>query len=305
MSINAIKYETGAEINWDGLDKCWEHDHGREDTAYQLYKNKKDLTDSDRRRLFELLDARACYNYAMEVVKGRWKEAEGKIATGGYYYDTWRDKWGRGSDKTYVSLIQNGTKWAYLYALNVVGGRWEDGEERIKEEMFASLAYAKNVLKGRFALAEPDIMSEKSVLTFKEYRAGCWITDRNPKIPSKFSEYERLFFLNTHEPGDSCDGCLQDWMCYDGCEIRDVYVAELFGGKSEDFEKRVMKSKKYDDKMRCRLLSRYSVGTGRLSDKAHNFMLGMGLEKDENALKYCEMFADDFLKAKTLGFAPR
>lgn len=304
MSINAIKYETGAEINWDGLKKCWEHEHGREDTAYELFRNKKDLTDSDRRRLLDLLDARACYNYAMTVVGGRWKEGEGKIVTGGYHRNTWRNSWGGEDGADYINMRQYGTKWPYLYALNVIKGRWEEGEDRISKEMFASLAYAKNVLKGRFLLAEEDILVEKSVLTFKKKPNAYWQQD-NPKITSKFSEYEWLFFSNTHEPGDNCDGCMKDWRCYEGCEIRDVYIAEFFGERNDNFEKRLMKSKKYDDNMRSLLLSRYSDRVGRLPDKIHNFMLGEGLNKNEHALKYCGMFPEDFLKAKTLGFVPK
>lgn len=306
MGIDAIKYETGGEINWSGLEKCWEKNNGREDTAYKFFTNKKDLTESDRARLFELLDARACYNYAMKVVGGRWEQGEYKITQGGYFvekereYDsrslTWRTK-----SKNMINRAQYGTKWPYLYALNVVQGRWEMGEDRISRELFPSLAYAKNVLKGRFPLGERRILGEKSVLSF---------SGAIPCLPSRFSEYSDMFFDNTREPGDTCASSFSGWQVYEGHEIRDVYIVEFLGERHEDFERRVMTSKKYekdDGPDRRFILLKYAVNClkgAKLPEKIHNYMLRSALEKSENALKYCEMFPEDLLKAQTLGFAP-
>lgn len=306
MSLDAIKYETSGEINWSGLEKCWHVDGRREDTAYRLFRNKKDLSPEDRGRLFELLDARACYNYAMEVVGGRWEEGEKKITQGGYYverervYDsrwkTWKTK-----STNMVSRTQYGTKWPYLYALNIVKGRWEPGEDRISRELFPSLAYAKNVLKGRFLLGEKRILEETSLF---------WFNGDHPGLPPKFSEYADLFFDRTREPGDDCSSSFSDWSDYVGYEIRDIYIVEFWGERHEDFERRVMTSKKYeyeDGPDRNFIILKYFLNClkgERLPEKIHNYMLREALEGDEDAIKYCEMFPDDYLKAQALGFAP-
>jgi len=316
MSINAIKYATSGEIDWDNLEKCWHHGlRSREDTAYKLFRDKKDLTEKDRERLFELLDARSCYNYAMEVVGGRWEKAERKIATGGYVTEFVRDSCGWVKEEENIYRNQFGTKWAYLYALNVIKGRWEEGEERISHEILASLAYAKNVLKGRFRLAEKYISEEKSELKF----VRLYNKDHGPMgypivPPKQENSFETWFFENTREPGDNCENSMCDWHCYEGCPIRDVYIAELFGERNEDFEKRVMKSKKYADRDkdegrtdRHLIILRYAANClkGRLPEKMHNYMLNGALEKNDSATKYCENFPEDLLKARTLGFAPK
>ena len=47
--------------------------------------------------------------------------------------------------------------WAYWYAREVIGGRFELGEETIAKSSLYSYLYARNVLKGRFELGEAAI----------------------------------------------------------------------------------------------------------------------------------------------------
>jgi hypothetical protein len=272
MGIDSIKYETGGEINWDSLSPCktmtyagscyggaWRE---RNDDAYILFSKKKDLTEQDRERLFRMLDAQACYSYAMEVVKGRWEKGEDKIL--------------------------NSSKFCYLYSLNVIKGRWEDAEDKIANNYFSSLAYAKNVLKGRFPGGERWIFKKKFILGGGAMEGS-------------------EFFWSTGAPGDSCTYSLDGWRCYDGLEAKDVYVIELMGKRDEKFENKIMRSKssKYE-KIRTKMLLSYmrNCPGGRLPENMHEHMLCEALKKDEHAVKYCETFPDDLLKARTLGFAP-
>lgn len=260
MSLNSIKYTTTGEINWDALQPCRTSQFDREDDAYVLFSNKKDLSERDRERLFYLLDAQACYNYAMNVVGGRWEKGERKI-------------------------LEN-TDFSYLYALNVIKGRWEDAEDEISGDFFVALAYAKNVVKGRFRKAERRLFNKKYTLSFR--KGSQMVNEMN----------HHRCFLQTED--------FIGWHRYEGFEARDVYVAELFGERNEEFEKKVMRIKA-SDKERWFLLSRYTQNccpTVALPKDMHEFMLRGGLEKNEDALEYCKRFEEDWLKAQTLGFAP-
>jgi hypothetical protein len=48
-------------------------------------------------------------------------------------------------------------RFAYLYARNILKGRFELGEPTIATDANYSYLYAKNILKGRFELGEPII----------------------------------------------------------------------------------------------------------------------------------------------------
>lgn len=71
-----------------------------------------------------------------------------------------------------------------------------------------------------------------------------------------------------------------------------------------------MTSKKYerdDGPDRTLILLKYFLNCLKglkLPEKIHNYMLREALEGKPNAIKYCEMFPDDLLKARALGFAP-
>jgi len=68
------------------------------------------------------------YEYACDVVKGRWREAEDIIATN--------------------NIV------AFYYATNVVQGRWKKAEDIIATDCYCAYHYAALVIKGRFKKAE-------------------------------------------------------------------------------------------------------------------------------------------------------
>jgi len=67
------------------------------------------------------------YYYSLNIIEGRWIEAEDIIATNSGY--------------------------AYLYALNVIKGRWIEAENIISTDPYCTYLYALNVIKGK--LPEP------------------------------------------------------------------------------------------------------------------------------------------------------
>lgn len=60
------------------------------------------------------------------------------------------------------SIVKNDTELSYLYARNVVHGRWPDGESAILKKPYSCFLYAKNIIKGRWPEAEPVIMQDPS-----------------------------------------------------------------------------------------------------------------------------------------------
>lgn len=88
-------------------------------------------------------------SYALNVIKGRWPEAEKKIAT-----DAWAS-W------DYANIVLNDrfklgeptvakSQYAYSYASRIIKGRWREAEKYAKENNLATIdraKYAKNCLK--------------------------------------------------------------------------------------------------------------------------------------------------------------
>ena len=72
------------------------------------------------------------------------------------------------SDNSQRATYVNGDfYWAYFYALNVIKGRWPEGEEFIIENPFFAYIYACNVIKGRWPEAEQTI--KKDMFWYYEY----------------------------------------------------------------------------------------------------------------------------------------
>jgi hypothetical protein len=269
--MKSIKYATTGEINWSELKPCGTSYGRREDDAYILFRDKKDISEEERDRLFRLLDAQACYTHAINVMGGRWEKGEQKI-------------------------LKSST-FSYLYALNAIKGRWEEAEDRIAETYFVALAYAKNVIKGRFHKADRYILEKKFKVNF-DYKS----TMGNDIGILRTRVYNLSGEARIGEPFN-----FNEWSGYEDMEIRDAYIAELFGERNEEFEKK-MAGSKINEKKKWFALARYSnncTPDTPLPESLHNFMLRGGLENNAHALEYCERFKDDFLKAQTLGFAPQ
>jgi hypothetical protein len=83
------------------------------------------------------------YEYAKNVIRGRWPEAEG--------------------------IISKSTEYSYYYARDVIGGPFPKGEDAIAKDVQYSLLYATEILKGRFPKGEPTIEKDYwSNITYKE-----------------------------------------------------------------------------------------------------------------------------------------
>jgi hypothetical protein len=71
------------------------------------------------------------YDYAKDVIKGRFPEGEQAIA--------------------------KSSKYAYMYAKDVIKGRWPEGEAAIAKHAWWSYGYAIHVIKERFPAGEEAI----------------------------------------------------------------------------------------------------------------------------------------------------
>ena len=104
-------------------------------------------------------DPKLAYRYAIEIIKGRWPEAEKVIAT-----DSGR---------------------AYLYARDVIKGRWPEAEKVIATDSVRAYNYAR------------DILHDKDPGTWaKRYKARHNISEamnlyKYAKNPEKLPGYER------------------------------------------------------------------------------------------------------------------
>ena len=81
----------------------------------------------------ELTDPGYAYDYAMDVIKGRWPEGEEAISKEpayAYYYikDFIKGRWPEGEE-----AISKDSQWAYFYARDIIEDRWPEGEEAISK----------------------------------------------------------------------------------------------------------------------------------------------------------------------------
>jgi len=54
-------------------------------------------------------------------------------------------------------IILKDAKYSYLYAFDVIKGKWEIAEPIISKDVYSSYLYAKNIIKGKWELGEPAI----------------------------------------------------------------------------------------------------------------------------------------------------
>ena len=112
-------------------------------------KHQKPIQDA---RIKETMkDPKSAYEYARDVIRGRWPEAEKVIASDAFS--------------------------ACDYAKNVIGGRWPEAEKVIASDAYSAYLYAMYVIRGRWPEAEKVIASD-SVPAF--YYANDVIKDRKP-----------------------------------------------------------------------------------------------------------------------------
>lgn len=99
-------------------------------------------------------------DYAHDVIKGRWPEAEPIILTRPSSSYLYAQRIIKGRWPEAEPLIMKHPNFAYKYANWVIKGRWPEAEPIImKYEAFTAMEYARDVIKGRWLEAESFIMA--------------------------------------------------------------------------------------------------------------------------------------------------
>ena len=84
-----------------------------------------------------------CLWYSQDVIKGRWKEAEGVIEGIPHYAYLYAKDVIKGRWKEVEGVIKKNPSCTYYYAKNVIGGRWEEAEGVIKGDHLHSKRYTE------------------------------------------------------------------------------------------------------------------------------------------------------------------
>lgn len=134
---------------------------------YGKYNDALELLDIRRKHYgtFNLCDALVLKNvlhiikrepnlafwYALDIIKGRWEEAE--------------------------SVIMKCPIYAYEYALDIINGRWYEAEPYIKKDPYYAYYYARYITKERWEEAEPTIMKNTIYAYYyaRDIIKGRWI----------------------------------------------------------------------------------------------------------------------------------
>ena len=95
----------------------------------QIEKARQNVKYKDK-----LTNPKTAYEYAENVIKGRWTEGE--------------------------AVIASNPKYAYYYAKNVIKGRWHEGEAVIASDPCYAYKYARDFIKGRWPKGEAAIASD-------------------------------------------------------------------------------------------------------------------------------------------------
>ena len=118
------------------------------------------------------------FNYALNVIQGRWPEAE--------------------------HIIMKDPKYAYLYALEIINDRWIEAEQYIMEDPYFSYEYALNVIQGRWPEAEHVIMTDTNtaLLYACEILEHKWI-EAEEYMNGRDKENEAYYLDEFYEKGDT------------------------------------------------------------------------------------------------------
>jgi len=119
-----------------------------------------------------MIDPKWAYEYAENIIKGRWKEAEPYIMKdpeqAAYYAMCIMERrW----PEIELSLIQSGDLGVlYNYMELFIGDRWPVAEPYIKKHSCLAYVYAKNIIHNRWIEAEPYILKDS-------WNTYCYIRD--------------------------------------------------------------------------------------------------------------------------------
>jgi len=127
------------------------------DTAYQYARNiiKGRWKEAEE---FIIKNPEWAYKYARSVIKGRWRKAEEYIMKDRCYIYKYALNIIGGRWKEAESIIKQNACDAYQYIRDIVGKRVKEVESVIMEDPQYAYLYAKNIIKGRWKEAEPYIL---------------------------------------------------------------------------------------------------------------------------------------------------
>ena len=138
--------------------------------AYEILDSSLqcEISKEEKEILLEIIkkDPRWAYNYAKDIIKGRWLEAEEIIKKDphwAYYYakGVIKDRWIEAEE-----YIKKDPYWACCYAYIIKGSRWIEAEEIIKNDPESAYNYAIHVIKGRWIEAEEIIKKDPEWANF-------------------------------------------------------------------------------------------------------------------------------------------
>lgn len=148
-----------------------------------------------------MTDARSVYQYAKNILNSRWEEAESKILETepenkhhwvlfDYLKELVRARWPEAEE-----IIKFHPHYAYNYAERYVRHRWEEAEPFIQQDPRYAFMYAKNFIGGRWPEAE-EYIAQNPNLTYeyaKDIIGG--------KLPEEM--HNRALILSMQYPNDN------------------------------------------------------------------------------------------------------
>jgi len=169
---------------------------GKEYIEYRRQNpNPQKLSSREEQKI--LKDPMKAYEYAKNVIRGRWPKAEPIILKNertAYLYakDVIKGRWPEAESL----LLENDSGRLSEYATNVIRGRWPEAEPYIMKHPYAAYAYARDVIKGRWPEAEPYIMKHPDAAYdyAKDVIKGRWPeAEPNIKRGWQWNSYKNYF----------------------------------------------------------------------------------------------------------------
>jgi hypothetical protein len=160
----AIEYAAKFHFRWSALERLltksaiWKQ-QGRFITLYakQVIGGR---WDDGEWALLDFGDPWSCAEYAADIIKGPWPEAEQLIATNAQASKVYSSNVLHGRFLAGEPIIARTPDEAYGYACFILKGRWPEAEPYIIKDARAAVLYAISVIKGPWPEAEPTIKAD-------------------------------------------------------------------------------------------------------------------------------------------------
>jgi hypothetical protein len=216
------------------------HDYVSEAKTLQsiIQRNPKpELIDKLKEVTLKTNSPSLCYDYAKNVIKGRWPEAEPIIAQDPEYVPM------------YAKNMMNGKRWSEgeigmlksdhfdrnfhlcKYAQYIIKGRWPEAERLLLngKKLYRAGEYAADIIGGRWQLLEQEILKTPDKMDTGQLILYC-----NECIGGRWSELERnmLRIIDYHTAFDETNSQLNSlrYLAYD-------YVKEVIKGPWPEIER--------------------------------------------------------------------